>query len=305
LRKEIVALAFQNNTVVWYNWLQKYVIGSFQANGNSMIFLKDARFATDFSAGLNIWNMYTGSVDRTLNTYEVSMVELTNGLFVNADLSKNIKFWNLTTGTLVYTISTTANHVYLKQMGNYLASCDDSGNIYIWSLNTYSLFQTLSDVLAQSRYTMRSLNESHLVTASRDGFVQVWDVISGQCLSTYQPFMADIYNFLLINNDTLIIVGEPQQVLFVSMNSLFQFSVINRIYTGPYTWPKDVSLTANREILLIAVGNSAATLAYYNLTSLAEIQTLKLDNKNKEIWNLLAYVDGNIYFLSRIQKKSH
>jgi WD40 repeat protein len=277
---ELVVLGFSNHTFVAWNWLKQSPAGSFAYTGNSMMFLSDGRFCTQTTGGLYLWNAYTGSLNLSLTTYEYALEELSNdGLLVNSDWGYNINFWNLTTGLLVHRISTSVNHAYLKQVGlNCLASCDSNGVIYLWNLTDYTLIRNLTGP-ATKQYKMKSYNDTYLVTASYDGYLQVWNVITGQCLSTFNPFYGKINEFQQISDSTWAVSGAGGYILFLEMKANFEFRVVNKISLFNSWWPYDFCVTMQNMLVVSLCYFDFGLLTFYNLSnSLELVQYLNLSS---------------------------
>jgi WD40 repeat protein len=188
---------------------------------------------------------------------------LSNGNLVNCDFSQNINVWNVITNSLVQTIHTTVNHVGVQQIGSYLATCDYDGIIYLWNSADLTFIRSITGI-AQQRFTLAALNNSYLVSASRDGYLQAWTVPAGVCLSTFNPFQREIKSMIFISNNTLALTGGIDHVLIVQVNPVtFAFHVTKTITTVYWIIASSVALT-NANILL--TGN-LRQLEYYYLTN--------------------------------------
>jgi WD40 repeat protein len=241
-----------------------------------------------------MFHMNTGCVNISLGANDAALTELNSGLFVSSDWNKNINFWNLTSGgTLVKAVSNTVNHLNLVQVGDYLVSCDSDGVFYIWSLADYTLLNIAVGVevgITQKEYKMVSLNDTYLMTASLDGYVQVWSIPEGNCLSTFRPFESAIREFLPVTADiTWVVSGEASYVLFLELDADFIFRVINRLDTYQYIYPTDICMTNNNDILLIVTAsNEQNFLTSYNLATLQSMQTYTFSVPER-IWTAVSY----------------
>jgi WD40 repeat protein len=219
-----------------------------------MKFLKDGRLVTEWDVSrTNVWNITTGRLDTSLAIGAVSMEELDSGLLATSYPGGNIYIWNITDGSLVSSIEIPQQQNFLHQtcLANYLASIDINGVLYMWNLvnNKRVWRQTLGSA---TPVTMGSMKNGNLVTVMNNGWIRIWNVLTGVCYNSFKPLNSTI-NGATMFDDELVVGSELGLVMVLQIDLNSQFSLI-----ATYNTPgavKDLRVTPEN-ILLVAVNGS-------------------------------------------------
>jgi WD40 repeat protein len=206
-----------------------------------------------------------------------------NGFLASTSWDNTISIWNTTSGKRVTSISLSTTHFFLKQtsISNNLASCDNTGHIYIWNLDSLTLNNSFSGI-SQTGFFMESLMNGHLLTASWDGFLQIWNFLQGVCVSILNPFYDVLAGVHLISNATFVTFGGSSYALLIEIDENLNFKLVDRIATPGKI--NDMLLLTSDNLLLFAVDSQ---LVFYNLSSAKITQMLNFNTTNSI--NYLAY----------------
>jgi hypothetical protein len=256
---------------IW-NWLTKSTLFSFPFNYDGWGFIKflsDGRLACEWDIWTtNIWNVTTGQIDMSFYTQGKNIEQLDNGLLVTSDQTGDMLFWNLTNGRRESVVSRSVQQNFLKQtsIADYMASIDRNGLFYMWNVSNFSV--VWSRQLTASPCTIETLSDGSLVTVSSDGWLKVWNVLTGFCYNSFYPFNAGIYAATMAANDTLVVTGPTSMILILQINadSQYQFSPKTLYSIAPYT--AQALRVTNESILLAAV---SGTILFYDLKTFSNL----------------------------------
>jgi WD40 repeat protein len=136
--------------------------------------------------------------------------------------SSRIKIWNAHNGSEIKTIeSRSANQVLtFSPNSEFIAAAYDS-LIDIYNANTGKLVKTLAGHRREiNGFTklvrqMNFIDENHLISASDDKTVKLWEIETGNCLKTFYDTTGQryenpsgCYSFVLLNEDSLLLTGH-------------------------------------------------------------------------------------------------
>jgi len=149
----------------------------------------------DLLAGLsngriNIYNIYTGSLVRTLYGHSEEVYDLillsNNNLLASSSGDNTTRIWDLTTFTLKYNLTGHTSWVRgLKLVSSdILASGSWDKTVKLWNITDGSLTRTLSNHTDIISWSVDLLNSDILVSGSSDKKIKLWNISTGSCLKT-------------------------------------------------------------------------------------------------------------------------
>lgn len=168
-----------------------------------------------------IRNYRNGIVKTRLSGHKLSVfqiVELPDGNLVSCSSDKTIKVWNLTTGTILKSISH-SDFVYsigLSKNGYLISGLYKSGLIYVWDLETNSLIRKLighSDSICSNR-CLQFLSNGHLLSASFDKTLKVWNPNEDTVIYTSSPHKSRVYQLAVLPNGSIISSSDKEIIVW-------------------------------------------------------------------------------------------
>jgi WD40 repeat protein len=253
-------------------------------------FLSDGRLVSCWNIPrLNVWNLTSGQFDFSFAQDADVFEETYNGLLA-VDSGWNVNLWNLTSGELTESISIGKEVHTLRQTNysNYLACGDDAGNIYLINLTSMEVDAQFNGPYSTLKNKIFLLTKVELLlTASEDGFLQVWNMSTENYISMFNPYYDDINFAELLTNDTLVIVGNQNYLLLLNFDSNYQFHVLNRFFfpTGISEIYDMKRINGNYLFISFDNGTDKNSLGVYNLSTLECMHVLKFSDQD-ELWNL-------------------
>jgi hypothetical protein len=255
-----------------------------------MKFLQDGRLAAAWDVErTNIWNLTTGQVDFSFPSKGWTIEQLSDSsLLATSDDSQIIRIWSLIDGQLVTSIQTPQKINFMKQtcLSNYLASIDIDGFLHMWNLTDNS--QAWTRILTSAPITIETMTNGNLVTVTFDGWVQIWNVLTGDCYNSFWPFsiydgQTQINSAIMTSNNTLIIGSYNfAMVLIVQIDLNAQFNV-NSVYSTLPLPAQGLTVTSDNMLLV----GSAGRIFYYNLNTSTEIASYPISSTGSTLF--LAY----------------
>jgi hypothetical protein len=266
-----------------WNWKTQTELYELPYNADGwgfMKFLKDGRLATEWDVKrANVWNVTTARLDLSLAVQGLNMEELSCGLLATTNSDGCIHFWNSTDASLVSIIKTPQQQNFLRQTGltNYLASIDSNGVLYMWNLTDNTL--CWNQTLGSSPVTIESMTNGNLVTVTSDGWIRIWNVLTGFCYNSFFPLNSAINGATMTANNTLIASGNTNTIVVLQIDLNSQFNVLTTV--NPTSAVKAVKVT-QENMLLAAVGgninlynlNTSTFVGSYVVTSSTSINSL-------------------------------
>jgi WD40 repeat protein len=251
------------------------------------------------SSKINIRDVLNNLNVLTLSATVIALEQLATGLLASTGWENTLNIWSETSGALLHTFYLNAPHYFLKQTSNpsYLASCDNNGTIYVWQVKYgYGSYKNFSGISQTGCYmeSPGSKSSSQLLTASWDGYLQLWNYAQSTCLQVFNPFYDVLKGLHLITSTTFMTFGNPSYVLLMAIDSNLKFKVTGRVVTsGPVN---DMALMSDLNSLLIAV---QGRLEWYTISTGRMTKSLNLSTSSI---NYLAY-SGKHYSISNVKSQ--
>jgi WD40 repeat protein len=163
-------------------------------NGSwSLEFSPDSRqlIASCEHAQLQIWDVATGRLDRTLTTdthriQSIAICPVHN--FIATAWEHTIKIWDFATGECLHAFNTQqrSHSIAFSPDGRYIASGSMDTTVKVWETTNWECTQTLSGHLGWiMSLAFSGDRQDELITGSCDRTIKRWDLATGECLRTY------------------------------------------------------------------------------------------------------------------------
>ncbi|CAJ0575539.1 unnamed protein product, partial [Mesorhabditis spiculigera] len=99
--------------------------------------------------------------------------------------------------------------------GLTLASGGKDSSIVLWDIVAETGLFRLNGHKESITHVEFTLDDKRLVSACKDTFVKFWDVASQSCFYTLTESRSEIYSFLLLKEDTMLIVATSELELYI------------------------------------------------------------------------------------------
>lgn len=162
-----------------------------------------------FDAGINIWNLATGKVQKTLrgHGWEARSLVFTpdKQYLVSGGTDGAIKLWNWSsgelektlnrpepsdiTGSIIGWLASYSEFIWcidISHDGQIVATGDSNGLINLWNINDKKVIRTLTEHSRDVSGLAFSPDGQLLASASSDNTVKIWNPATGECLDTLQ-----------------------------------------------------------------------------------------------------------------------
>jgi WD40 repeat protein len=284
--------------LIW-NWRNGTLVNNklLYSPGSHAKFLSDGRLACTWDIDrLNVWTLTTGHLDISIGSRTRSLDELSDGNLASVFLNDPLKVWYTASSEQIYLQDTVNNFYFVKQssISDYFVTCGDNSRIYIWEINNGDLFSDRDNSYASGACSrLISLSDGIMLTASNDGYIQLWNILTGYCLNTFYPFessASSIHAIEMISNDTFAIAGSQDSLLAIQLDANLQFKVIKQISMP--SWVFDMR-RVSEDLLLLALNTDS--LGFCNLTTLEYMYGVKIGNNESD--TIVHIASRGIFFL--------
>jgi WD40 repeat protein len=167
-----------------------------------------------FVLTLNLWDLTTGQVLRTLDEHdsEVTAVAMSSDgtRAVSGSNRETLKLWDLTTGRLLRSFVGHAGRVMAVAMsgdGTRAVSGSDDKTLKLWDLATGRLLRTLDGHAGEVTAVAMSSDGTRAFSGSRDATLKLWDLASGNLLRTLKGHAYWATGVAMTNDGTRAISG--------------------------------------------------------------------------------------------------
>jgi WD40 repeat protein len=175
-------------------WQKIQLLHTFTGNTEPIAISPNGQIlASDGGYGkINLWNLRTGQLLRTLSRHSNSVMSLTfspdGQTLVSSGIDKKIKIWHWDTGELIRTLSVEPYAVFSVDItpdGQTLVSGSggEKNTVKIWNLKTGELLRTSKHSGAVESVDITPDGQT-LAVANRDGTIELWANGTGKLLHT-------------------------------------------------------------------------------------------------------------------------
>lgn len=153
----------------------------------------DGHTLSSYSAGgtINIWNLETGELIRTLLGYEPTIISSDGKLFTSGCNGGKTNIWSLETGELLYTLSLHSELLDYDAISPDLKLITSGYDhaITIYSLQTGEILHTLSSHAGNIYHLAFSPDSQFLAAVSEDTeIIEIWNPVTGELIRTIKPY---------------------------------------------------------------------------------------------------------------------
>jgi len=194
LNEDTIATGGNDNTIqIWF--ICTGITNRTIFTTNNVFSLQLLSNGVDLLAGLgngyiNIYNIYTGGLERTLYGHSEGVYDLillsNNNLLASSSGDNTTRIWDLTTNTIKYNLTGHTSWVHgLKLVSSdILASGSWDETIKLWNVTDGTLIRTLSEHTKKISLSVDLINSDILVSGSCDRKIKFWNISTGSCLKT-------------------------------------------------------------------------------------------------------------------------
>jgi WD40 repeat protein len=182
----------------------------------NLIFLKDDRLVSSGSdTKIKVWKQNTFFLLKTLEGHSDSITGLAvleNGNFISVSLDKTIIIWDSETLTKIKFLTETSDIWSVIAFSNDLfVTGNGKGDLKVWSYSLeHKLIKTLTDH-SSSVLDLAVLNNGHLVSASQNGSIRLWDK-SFKSYKTEKAHSKAVLALKVSSNGSLISSSEDKTI---------------------------------------------------------------------------------------------
>jgi eukaryotic-like serine/threonine-protein kinase len=208
----------------------------------------------DYDNVVRLWEVRTGKLKDTITEWTDPVISLAftpDGKTLVAGSSKHIAFWDLAAKRLKTTIPVEGQLFCISPDGHWLASRYGGSGFSIWELSTMKLRTKLVGHNGQVYDLAFSHDGGRLASASWDGTVKLWHVLSGQELLTIPSGGGVVWSVAFAPDDRALAFGSGSNIKGSGMVTLLRAA-------------SDAAVTDNLEPIASA---SASAWDLYNAAS--------------------------------------
>lgn len=174
----------------------------------SLLRLNDGiHFAAGINGVINIYNINTGNLNRTLSGhtwYVFDLVQIRNDLLASSAGDNTVRLWNLTTNANIFVLRGHTNEVVGLRLVTFdiLASSSYDSNVILWNITSGQLMRTLQGHTNAIYWSIDLVNNGQtLVSCSQDQTIKFWNWQTGQPLNTLNTG-SSIRTLVIVNSAT-------------------------------------------------------------------------------------------------------
>ncbi|MGW3246548.1 hypothetical protein [Streptomyces sp. NPDC001070] len=188
-----------------------------------------------YGGSVRVWNLATGDLVRELvrhaGTVTVAVaVAVLEGCphAITGDDAGSVRVWNLATGDLVRELVGHTGTVYavtvtlLEGRPRAITSGSFGGSVRVWDLATGDQVRELVGHTSEVRAVAAAVlgDRPHAVTGDDDGFLLVWDLATGTCLTTFR--LPAAVRAVTFTADGTVVAGFGHEVAALSLEPLIR-----------------------------------------------------------------------------------
>ena len=189
-KDSVIASGGKDNTIIVWDTIGKGVIEKLRGHSStisSIVISSNGKIliSADKKGIINIWNIYTGKLLKTIEAHTLPILSLTitsnhsKDIFASSSKDGTIKLWRMTDGQLLGTLTghkKQVNSIAFGIDGKILASGSDDYTVRIWNIESLICSVILDENRAAVSSVAFSPNGQRLASCSLDGTLKIWQV---------------------------------------------------------------------------------------------------------------------------------
>ncbi len=162
---------------------------------------------------VSVWDMATRSYVHMLeqNSSDVYMI-LGMGEYIIFDKDKSLLSWNTRTNTVETVGVQTELYDLLAINTHRFVSCHDKGEVSVWQAHPLQKLYTMETGYGNAAYAIDWWAHNQ-VLCSYVGMVQIWDIISKECVESVSIDGNEIYYIKKWRNGAVLYIGGAERIM--------------------------------------------------------------------------------------------